>query len=375
MPGLRLNPNLLKVPLYIAGKSVAEVQEELGLEHVLKLASNENPLGPSPRAIAAAQSAMSEAHRYPGLADRDLRRRLGPCTQAGFDERYIIIGNGATDLIRLIAQAFIFDGGEMVTCSLTFPLYRICATMFGGQPRLIPPSVNLAYDLPSMAAAIGPDTRLVFVCTPNNPTGLICRQAEVDDFMQRMPEHVLVVFDESYRDFADDPALPDPTRYVAAGRNVIVIRSFSKAAGLANLRVGYAVARPDLIEYLHRAQPPFNTGTPALAAAAASLDDDDFLARTRRLVREELQRLYAALDALDQCYLRSQANFVLLTQLPVEGHQMADRLTRRGVIVRPMDGWGLPRALRVTIGTPDQNARFAAALGAELASLNGSRHA
>jgi histidinol-phosphate aminotransferase len=312
MPGVRLNPSLLKVPLYIAGKSVAEVQEELGLDDVLKLASNENALGPSPLALAAAQQALAEAHRYPGLADRDLRRRLGHACQPGFDERHVIIGNGATDLIRLISQAFIFDGGEMVSCSFTFPLYHICTLMFGGRPVLVPPAHDLGFDLPAMAAAIGPDTRLVFICTPNNPTGLICRQPEVATFLQQVPEHVLVVFDESYRDFADDPALPDPTCYVAEGRNVVVIRSFSKSAGLANLRVGYAIARPDLVEYLHRAQPPFNTGTPALAAAAASLDDYGYLEHSRRLVHEGLQQLYAALDAMDLCYVRSQANFVLI---------------------------------------------------------------
>ena len=374
MAGLRLNPSLLKVPLYIAGKSVAEVQEELGLDDVLKLASNENALGPSPLALAAAQQALAEAHRYPGLADRDLRRRLGPLTQPGFTEQHVIVGNGATDLIRLITQAFIFDGGEMVTCSITFPLYHICATMFGGTPVRVPPAANLGFDLPAMAAAIGPDTRLLFICTPNNPTGLICRQPEVDDLLRQVPEQVVVVFDESYRDFADDPALPDPTRYVAEGRNVIVIRSFSKSAGLANLRVGYAIARPDLVEYLHRAQPPFNTGTPALVAAAASLDDQAYFERSRRLVRDELLRLYAALDALDLCYVRSQANFVLITNLPVDGHTLAERLTHRGVIVRAMGGWGLPAAIRVTVGTPEHNQRFAAALGAELVALNGRRH-
>ncbi|MCC7362202.1 MAG: histidinol-phosphate transaminase [Anaerolineales bacterium] len=375
MSALRLNPSLLKVPLYIAGKSVAEVQEALGLDDVLKLASNENAIGPSPLALAAAQQALAEAHRYPGLADRDLRRRLGPLTRPDFTEQHIMIGNGATDLIRLITQAFIFDGGEMVTSAITFPLYHICATMFGGTPVLAPPAANLGFDLPALAAAIGPDTRLVFICTPNNPTGMICRQPEVDDFLRQVPEHVLVVFDESYRDFADDPALPDPADYVAEGRNVIVIRSFSKSAGLANLRVGYAVARPDLVEYLHRAQLPFNTGTPALVAATASLDDQAYQERSRRLVHDELQWLYAALDALDLSYVRSQANFVLITDLPIDGFTLAERLSHRGVIVRPMGGWGLPAAIRVTVGAPEHNQRFAAALEAELAGLNGRSYA
>jgi histidinol-phosphate aminotransferase len=366
MTALRFNPNLLKVPLYIAGKSVEEVQEELGLSEVIKLASNENALGASPLALRAAERALSEAHRYPGIADRALRRRLGPHSHPDFDEHWVILGNGATDLIRLICQAFIFDGGETVTCSATFPMYHIDTTMFGGRPVLVPPTAGLAFDLPAILAAIGPETRLIFLCTPNNPTGLILRRAEVAEFMQAVPEHVVVVFDESYRSFVDDPEQPDPTTYAADGRNVIVLRSFSKSAGLANLRVGYALARPEIVEYLSHAQPPFNTGAPALAAAAASLDDAEFLDRSRRLVAEEREYLYAAFDALDLPYLRSHANFVLLLDLPRPGAELAECLTHRGIIVRGMAAWGLPHGLRVTVGTHDQNEQFVAALAAEL---------
>ncbi len=366
MSALRLNPNLLKVPLYIAGKSVEEVQEELGLEDVIKLASNENALGPSPLAVAAAQHTLADAHRYPGVADRDLRRRLAPLAHPAFDEHWVLIGNGATDVLRLICQAFIFDGGETVTCSVTFPMYHIDTTMFGGQTVRVPPTANLAFDLPAMAQAIGPDTRLVFVCTPNNPTGLICGRAEVDAFMAQVPEPVVVVFDESYRDFVEDPDYPDPAEYVAAGRNVIVVRSFSKTAGLANLRVGYALARPELIEYLCHAQPPFNTGAVSLAAACASLDDRDYRERSCRQVAEGRQALYDGLDALGVSYVRSQANFVLLMDLPMPGAALAERLTRRGVIVRGMGAWGLPQAVRVTVGPLEHMPRFLEALREEI---------
>lgn len=366
MTQLRLNPHLLKVPLYIAGKSVEEVQEEYGLDDVLKLASNENALGPSLLAVEAAQHMLAETHRYPGIAERELRRRLGPLAHPDFDERYVITGNGATDLIRMIAQAFIFDGGEMITSRITFPLYSICTTMFGGVTKALPPTPELGFDLPAIAGAVGPDTRLIFISTPNNPTGLICHRAEVDEFMRRVPDHVVVVFDESYRDFVDDADYPDPAHYVAAGRDVIVLRSFSKSAGLANLRVGYAIARPDLVEYLHHAQLPFNTGAIALAAARASLDDGDYLERNRRLIREEREFLYAAFDSLDISYVRSQTNFVLITGLPMEAKVFAESLIRRGVIIRPMTGWGLPDAIRVSLGTRDQNQRFVAALRAVL---------
>lgn len=368
---LRLNPNLLEVPLYIAGKSVEEVQEEYGLDDVVKLASNENALGPSPLAIEAARHALTDAHRYPGIADRALRRRLGPLSHPNFDEHYVITGNGATDIIRMIAQAFIFDGGEMVTCRATFPMYHISTTMFGGKSVLVPPTPDLGFDLQAIADAIRPNTRLVFICTPNNPTGLICRRGEVEAFMRRVPGEVVVIFDESYRDFVDDPDYPDPTGYVADGRNVIVIRSFSKSAGLANLRIGYAIARPDLIEYLCHAQIPFNTGALALVAARASLDDQDYLERNRCFVREEREFLYAALDTLDLAYAPSQANFVMITELPMDAKVLSEKLIRHGVIVRPMAAWGLPDAIRVTIGLREHNGRFVSALRAVLQDGNG----
>jgi histidinol-phosphate aminotransferase len=372
LTSLRLNPNLLKVPLYIAGKSIEEVQEEYGLDDVLKLASNESALGPSPLAIEAAQRVLWDSHRYPGSADRNLRRRLAPTLHPNFDEHYLIIGNGATDIIRMLAQAFVFDGGEMITSRVTFPMYHIAATMFGGVPVLVPPTSDLRFDLRAIAEAIKPNTRLIFVCSPNNPTGMICQRAEVEQFMRRVPAEVVVVFDESYRDFVADPDYPDPCDYVDDGRNVIVVRSFSKSAGLANLRVGYAIARPEMIEYLSHAQIPFNTGALALEAARASLDDHEYLERIRRLVCEEREFLYHALDGLDLAYTRSHANFVMIPDLPLEANRLSEKLIRSGVIVRPMAAWGMPTAIRVTIGLREHNERFIAALGAALADGNGT---
>ena len=363
---LRLNPHLLKVPLYIAGKSVEEVQAMYALDDVIKLASNESPLGPSPLAIEAAQQALWESHRYPGIADRNLRRALGPHTHPYFDERYFLLGNGATDVIRMLAQAFAFDGGEMITAQVTFPMYHISTTMFGGVSKLVPVTADLRFDLPAIAAAINPNTRLIFICSPNNPTGLICCRGEVAEFMRHVPDHVVVVFDESYRDFVEDPDYPDPTEYVAEGRNVIVLRSFSKSAGLANLRVGYAIARPEMIEYLHHTQIPFNSGALSLIAARASLDDHEYLERNRSLVRTEREFLYQALDALDLTYVRSHANFVMISNLPMDANLLCDKIVRHGVIVRPMAGWGMSTAIRVTIGLHEHNERFIAALRAVL---------
>ncbi|MBM4424897.1 MAG: histidinol-phosphate transaminase [Chloroflexi bacterium] len=358
------NPNLLKVPLYVAGKSVEEVQEEYGLADVVKMASNENALGPSPMAMAAAQKWLAESHRYPGIAERDLRRAIGPRIHPSLNERNVLIGNGATDVIRMIAQSFVFNGGETVTCKVAFPMYHLFTTMFGGKPVLVPPTPDLRFDLPAIAAAITPDTRLVFLCAPNNPTGLIFSRAEVDDFMSRVPEHVAVVFDEAYFDFVDEEAdYGVGTEYVVAGRNAIVVRSFSKSAGLANMRVGYAAAKTELIEYLHHAQLPFNSGAVALAAARASLDDADYARRSKQLAREERKYMYAALDALYVSYVRSQANFVLLTDLPMPAAALAESLIRHGgVVVRPMAAWGMPNAVRMTLGTHAENERFVATL-------------
>jgi len=362
MGHLRLNPNLIKVPLYIAGKSVEEVQEEYRVDEVVKLASNENPLGPSPRAIEALVQALPEAHRYPGAADRALRRRLGPRIHPSFDERYVITGNGVTDLIRMIVQAFIFDGGQVVTGQLTFPMYAICTTMFGGVLLQVPPREDLGFDLPAMAQAITPNTRLVFISTPNNPTGMICRRQEVISFVRGLPEGVVVVFDESYRDFVGDADYPDPTEYIAEGREVIVLRSFSKAAGLANLRVGYAISTPEIIHYLRHAQLPFNTGAPVLLAALASLDDGDYAARSRRLMEEQRAFLYEGLSALGVHFVPSHTNFILLTDLPMEPTVFSELLIRQGVIVRPMDAWGLDQAVRVSLGQPEDNQKFLHAL-------------
>jgi histidinol-phosphate aminotransferase len=366
MTQLQLNPHLLKVPLYIAGKSIEEVQEELELDEVTKLGSNENPLGPSPLAVQAAQAALAEAHRYPGYWERALRRKLAPTIDPAFTEHDILIGNGACDILRMIAQAFVSEGGETITASATFPMYSILTTMFGGRTIEVPLMPDYRFNLPAILHAVSPDTRLIVLCTPNNPTGTIIKQCEADDFMMHVPEHVLVVFDESYVDFVADPDRVDSAAYVRQGRNVVTVRSFSKKSGLANLRVGYAIGRPDIIEYLHHAQLPFNTGSIPLAAAAASLDDHDYQRRSTQLVREEREYLYAALDTLDLSYVRSEANFVLIVDPPIDAKTLADAVLRKGVIIRWAGSMGMPNGVRVTLGTHDENERFIAALSAVL---------
>jgi histidinol-phosphate aminotransferase len=369
MHGLRFNPQLLKVPLYVAGKSPEEVREELGLEEVLKLASNENPLGASPLAIAALQSALAETHRYPGVAERELRRRLARYHGGGLSPENFIIGNGGSDVLRIIAQSFIFDGGETVTGRVSFPLYTLLTVMFGGRPVVVEPRADYGFDLAAMAHAVNADTRIVWLCSPNNPTGAVLRQSDVDAFIAGLPQHVVVVLDESYTDYVDDPQALDGLRCLGSGRPVVVVRSFSKCGGLANLRVGYGVSSPEIIEYLHHVVLPFNTGAPVMRAAAASLDDEEHHRRGRELVRQERDFLCERVIALGLTCLPSQANFVLLVDPPGGAAALADAVLRRyGIITRPAGGFGMPNALRVTVGLHEHNERFVHALERALAA-------
>ncbi|MBI3243207.1 MAG: histidinol-phosphate transaminase [Chloroflexi bacterium] len=366
MTGLQLNPYLLKVPLYIAGKSIEEVQEELGLDDVVKLGSNENPLGPSLMAIEAAEKMLPEAHRYPNYWEKELRRKLGPALDPAFTERNVLIGNGGCDVLRMIAHGFMSEGGETITASATFPMFSILTTMFGGRTVEVPLTADYRFDLPAMQKAVTPATRLIFLCTPNNPTGAIITQGEADAFMAAIPDHVVVVFDESYDGFVADANCVNSFEHIKQGRNVISVRSFSKKSGLANMRVGYAVGRPDLIEYLHHAQMPFNTGSVSLVAAVASLDDHEYQRRSAELAQEEREYLYVAFDELDLNYVHSQANFVLVNDPPVNAKALVDALLRKGVIIRWAGSMGLPNAFRVTVGTHEQNEIFVAALKAVL---------
>jgi len=362
MNGLRLNSQLLRVPLYIAGKCPEQVCQELGLGEVIKLCSNENPLGPSPMAVAALRDALPQAHCYPGIVELELKRRLATCHRNGLTEQHFIVGNGATDVLRMVAQAFIFDGGEAIVDRVTFPLYALLTTMYGGDVIKVELRANYRSDLLAMGDAVTPETRIIWLCSPNNPTGLVLSQAEVDEFIGRLPEHVVVVFDEAYCEYVTDPNCVDSLRYVYQGRNVIVVRSFSKTSGLANLRVGYGIAPPDLVEYLLHTVLPFNTGALPIVAATASLEDHAFHRRSRELVQQERAFLYAGLSEMGLTCLPSQANYLLVLDPPLGAPGLVDALLRKGVIVRPMAGFGLPNAFRVTVGLREQNERFLAAV-------------
>ena len=362
MKHLKLNPHLLTVPVYLGGKPIEEVQEEYGLTDVVKLGSNENPLGPSPLAAAALADALKDAHRYPGVADKQLRQKLAVFYNArvgaSFGDENFLTGNGLGDVLRMIAHAFLFDGGESIYCDPTFPLYPIFTKMLGGVAVSVQHD-DFRYNLRAIVNAITERTRVIFICNPNNPTGTIVTRDEIAVFMRQVPPSVVVVFDESYFDFVEEPNSSNTIEYVKAEcDNVIVLRGFSKIYGLANLRVGYAIGTSAMIHYLHHAQIVFNTGDPILRAAAAALDDQEHVERTRSLIATERQYLYRGFSELDLTYVPSQTNFVLLTNLPRDVKTINEGMLQLGVIIRPMAGFGMPDAIRVTIGTHEQNKKM-----------------
>ena len=366
MEHIRLNPHLLNVPLYVAGKPIEEVQEEYGLTEVVKLASNENPLGLSPLARAAFEHALHDAHRYPAIGDRNLRRKLAAMYNAQHNavltQDNFLTGNGIGDVLRMIAESFIFDGGETVVCTPTFPLYRILTTQFGGKTIAVPHK-HFHHDLNAMLDAITPDTRLVILCNPNNPTGTLISRDHVNEFMARVPPHVIVVFDESYYEIVEDPNYSNAIEFIKQGRDqVLLLRGFSKVHGMANLRLGYAVGTRAMIEYLHHAQVVFNTGDPVFYAAMAALDDHAHIDAVRALIATEKHYLYEGLSELDLTFLPTAANFILLVDLPRDAKYIYEELLRRGVIVRVPAGFGAPDTVRVSIGTHEQNEKFLHAL-------------
>ncbi len=357
-----LNPHLLTVPSNIGGRPTEELQEELGLSEIVRLGANENPFGPSLKALAAFQGALQDAHRYPGIADRRLRQKLAAhynaSHAASFTDSNFLTGNGLSDVLRMIAHAFLFGGGEALYCNPTFPLYGIYARMFGATATPVPHDCY-RYNLRALREAISPNTRVIFLCNPNNPTGTVVSSGEVEAFMQRVPPSVLVVFDESYYDFVDDPGYTRSVEYVRAGMdNVVVLRSFSKIYGMANLRIGYALATTNLIGYLARAQIVFNTSDAVLRAAAAALDDQEYVQTVRQWIAGERAFLSRGLAELGQEFVPSQANFILLVNLPRDARAIEGEILKRGIIVRAMGGFGMPEAIRVTIGTRAENERL-----------------
>jgi histidinol-phosphate aminotransferase len=352
---------------YEPGKPVEEVQRELGLDRVVKLASNEGPFPPFPAALEAIQRAARDLNRYPDGGVFALRTALAERHGVAFDE--IVVGAGADAVIDLLSQATLDPDDEIVCGWPSFPSYVLDATKLGAVSKTVPLRAH-TYDLDALLAAVGPRTKLVYVCHPNNPTGTANGRDELARFLDQVPEHVLVVLDQAYFEYIDDPDYADGIEeHFKAGRRVVVLRTFSKIYGLAGLRVGYGVAPADVVVATSKVRRAFDVTATAQAAALASIGDDAELARRRALNaagRSELAAAFAAhgIDPVGP----SLGNF-LYAEVG-DGRAVFEELLRQGVIVRPLAGFGAPEAIRVSVGTPDENAFFAAALGHVLSGVS-----
>ncbi|MDI6871302.1 MAG: histidinol-phosphate transaminase [Bacillota bacterium] len=351
-------PAIFDIQPYVPGKPIEEVQRELGISDVIKLASNENPLGPSPRALEALREWLPKAHLYPDGGATRLKERIA--LKVGVKPENVIVGNGSDELIKLVAEAFLNPGDEVVMADPSFSEYAFAALLLGARVKKVA-LLGERHDLKAMADAIGPRTKLVFICNPNNPTGTIVSAAEVREFMAAVPDEVLVVFDQAYEEYVTDPAYGGGLPYVLAGRRAVVLRTFSKIYGLAGLRVGYGIASPELLALVERAREPFNVNQAAQVAAAAALDDEEFVARSRELCARERERLATALAGRGFPVDPSQANF-LFVDVGVDSAALFRRMLPLGVIIRSGDIFRRPTSIRVTVGTPEQNDRFLAAL-------------
>ena len=340
---------------YQPGKPIEELEREYGIHDSIKIASNENPLGPSPKAVAAISAALPNLHRYPDGDAFYLKRRLAE--KLGIDRSRLIIGNGSNELIEMLVRTFLRVGESIVAGVHAFAIYHLCVQAAGGRTITVPHK-GFHFDLAAMADAIAPDTRLIFLDNPNNPTGTIYTRLEWEAFLQRVPPHVVIVVDEAYFEFVDDPAYPDSLLYHTDERLLVTLRTFSKICGLAGVRIGYGVSSPEVIDALNRIRQPFNVNTLAQVGALAALDDEEHIRRTQENNRQGFAYLRRQLDRLGVSYAPSWANF-LLVKVGADAYQ---RLLPEGVIIRPMRGYGYPEHARVSVGTPLENQRFIAAL-------------
>jgi histidinol-phosphate aminotransferase len=353
----RANPQLRDLAVYEPGKPIEETARELNVDpsDIIKLASNENPLGPSPKALAAMRDAVEFAHRYPDGGGFYLREALA--AKLKISRENIILGNGSNEIIEFLAHAFLNRGDEVVASEHAFIAYKLIAAVFGAH-TIETPSPDFRHHLDEMLAAITPRTRLVFIANPNNPTGTLVTQDKIDSFMERVPENVVVVFDEAYFEYVD-PA-PDTLRFVRDNRNVIVLRTFSKIHGLAGLRVGYGIARTELIDILQKTREPFNVSSIAQTAALAALADNAHQRETKRLTDEGRDYFESAFKSMNLDFVPSAANFVFVKV--GDGAAIFKALLQRRIIVRALKGYKLPEWIRISVGTMEQNRKCVATL-------------
>lgn len=362
-------PGVRRLAPYLPGKPPEQLERELGITGSIKLASNENPLGPGPRARAALAAAIADVGMYPDGSGHALRAKLARKHKVSIEQ--VTLGNGSNDVLVLLAEAFLTPDCEAVYSQYAFAVYPIAVQASGAQARVAAANspdhrMPLGHDPVAILAAMGPKTRVVFLANPNNPTGTWLAGPELETLIRGIPPEVIIVLDEAYHEYSIGAGVPDGSAMLARHPNLVVARTFSKAYGLAGLRVGYTLSHPDIAELLNRVRQPFNVSVVGLAGAAAALDDGEHIEKTLELNRTGLKRLREGLAALGLTVLPSAANF-LLCDLQRPAAPVSDALLRHGVIVRPVANYGLPNHLRISAGTAEQNERLLAAMAAALA--------
>lgn len=344
---------------YPPGKPLEELEREFGITDSIKLASNENPLGASPKSLEALREALAKLNRYPDGSGYYLRQRLADKFSLPFDG--IVLGNGSNEIIELLIRTFLFADDEVILPEPSFLVYELAAQTVGGKAMSIPLQ-GFVIDLEHMLDAVSPRTKLVFINNPNNPTGTILHKSEFEAFLDKLPEDVIVVVDEAYIEFVRDPDSAQGFDYLdRGGSHIVVLRTFSKAYGLAGLRIGYGVMEPRLADYLNRVRQPFNTSALAQIAALAALDDDAFFAKTLQTVWDGLEYLYQECESMGLRCLPTQTNFFLI-EVPCDAKEVYQAMLRQGVIIRAMNAYGLNNYIRINVGLPEENRRFVTAL-------------
>jgi histidinol-phosphate aminotransferase len=352
---LHVHSDIAALSPYVPGKPIEELKRELGLTRVIKLASNENPLGPSPKAMAVINDGVATLHRYPDGGAFRLREAIADRWKVSADQ--VILGNGSDEILSFLARTFLAPGDEAVMADQTFVIYKMEVMAAHGKAVVVP-LLQWRHDVTAMADAITERTRLLFLCNPNNPTGTMISADEVTSLLARVPEHVVVVFDEAYFEYVRSAEFPDSMAYVKQGRNAIVLRTFSKIYGLAGLRIGYGVTTPEIANFLNRVRPPFNANSLAQLAARAALDDDEHVANSRAVNQAGMDQVVSGLQALGFAPIASETNFVYV-DVARDGRRIFEALLRLGVIIRHIEG----RMIRITIGQAEENTAFLTALG------------
>ena len=349
---------ILSIKPYVPGKPIEELEREYGISEAVKIASNENPLGPSPLAVRAVQEAIGNLHRYPDGSGHALIDKISK--HLGVAPGQVVLGNGSDEIIGMLTRVFLQPGDEVILPRPSFLMYEILTRSAGARPVFVPLK-SLGLDLDRISEMIGPNTRMIFVCNPNNPTGTIISGSRFERFMENIPSQVVVVVDEAYIEFVRDPDCAHSFDHLNSGKAIVSLRTFSKIYGLAGLRIGYGIMPEYISGLLNRVRQPFNANSLAQAGACAALDDTAFFQKTLRVIHEGLDYLFEALSKRGIRYFKTQANFFLI-DVKKSADEVFESLLREGIIVRSMASYGFPEYIRINVGLPEENALFIQAL-------------